>query len=225
MRSPSSTSVTLRIAGWVPSLWMSQRSKCCSGPAFMMMSGGWMIGPAFMSAPESASSIGSTAGNALATTPSARAESSAGRAPVGSRVARTEMRVSVGPILRASQGSVPVSVKVTRARLPAARMALSRTKLPKVPGGRNTTWPSARCGASAGAKPACAVAGSGMTISSAPLTAAARSVVGSAMATSRRPRASVKVMRLRSSTGPKACGSRRQNRTRCPASERSAAAA
>src|SRR5258706_210860 len=55
MRSASSASLTRRIAGCVPSLWMSQRSKCCSGPAFMVMSGGWMIGPAFISAAESAS--------------------------------------------------------------------------------------------------------------------------------------------------------------------------
>ncbi len=36
-------------------LWMSQRSKCCSGAAFITISGGWMTGPAFISAPESAS--------------------------------------------------------------------------------------------------------------------------------------------------------------------------
>src|SRR5258705_3901803 len=50
MRSASSASVTRRIAGWVPSLWMSHLSKCSIGPAFMVISGGWMIGPAFISA-------------------------------------------------------------------------------------------------------------------------------------------------------------------------------
>jgi hypothetical protein len=34
---------------------MSQRSKCCSGAAFITISGGWMIGPAFISAPDRAS--------------------------------------------------------------------------------------------------------------------------------------------------------------------------
>ena len=53
--------MTRRIAGCVPSLWMSHFSKCSSGPAFMTMSGGWMIGPAFMSAPDSASPQGSIA--------------------------------------------------------------------------------------------------------------------------------------------------------------------
>ena len=44
MRSASSASVTRRIEACVPSLWMSQRSKCSIGPAFMTISGGWMIG-------------------------------------------------------------------------------------------------------------------------------------------------------------------------------------
>src|SRR3954464_1654809 len=65
MRSASSASVTRRIEGCVPSLWMSQRSKCSSGPAFIRMSGGGMIGPAFMSAADSASSTGSREANAL----------------------------------------------------------------------------------------------------------------------------------------------------------------
>ena len=61
-RSASSASVTARMAGWVPSLWMSQRSKCCKGPAFIRMSGGWMMGPAFASAPDRPSPAGSTLG-------------------------------------------------------------------------------------------------------------------------------------------------------------------
>src|SRR6266498_701939 len=55
MRSSSSRSVTARTDGCVPSLWMSQRSKCCSGAAFITISGGWITGPAFISAPDSAS--------------------------------------------------------------------------------------------------------------------------------------------------------------------------
>ena len=61
-----------RIDFCVPSLWMSQRSKCSIGPAFITISGGWMIGPAFISAPDSASPQGSiTPGNALPITASA----------------------------------------------------------------------------------------------------------------------------------------------------------
>src|SRR5438445_634688 len=56
------------------------------------------------------------------------------------------------------------------------------TKLPKVPGGRNTTWPSFRCGAIARAMSSCATAGDGMTISctpcrASPISAVARGIV------------------------------------------------
>ena len=57
--SVSSASVTRRIDVCVPSLWISHRSKCSIGPAFMTISGGWMMGPAFISAPDSASPHGS----------------------------------------------------------------------------------------------------------------------------------------------------------------------
>ena len=58
------------------------------------------------------------------------------------------MATSNGPCLRVSHGSVPVSAKLTRARLPASCAALAKIIEPKVAGGRNTTWPSVRCGAS-----------------------------------------------------------------------------
>ena len=88
MRSASSASVTRRIAACVPSLWMSQRSKCSIGPAFITISGGWMIGPAFISAPDSASPQGSiTPGKARPITSSAwsrvRQRKHADRQPLG----------------------------------------------------------------------------------------------------------------------------------------------
>ena len=48
---------------------MSQVGKCSNGPAFITINGGWMIGPAFISAPDSASPQGSiTPGKALSIT-------------------------------------------------------------------------------------------------------------------------------------------------------------
>ena len=65
---------------------------------------------------------------------------------------------------------------------------------PNVPGGRNTTWPSARCGASARAMSGCAVAGAGHTMSSAPRTASPMSAVIRRGRASCRPRKSLTVM-------------------------------
>ena len=48
----------------------------------------------------------------------------AGKAPVGSRVARVVMAISAGPRLRVSHGSVPVSAMVTCARQPFSRSTL-----------------------------------------------------------------------------------------------------
>ena len=87
------------------------------------------------------------------------------------------------------------------------------TKLPKVPGGRNTTWPLCRCGAIARAMSACAIAGLGTTISSAPASAAPRSAVAMAIATSRRPRSSTSTIPPASTTGASAAASRRHRRT------------
>ena len=144
-----------------------------------------MIGPAFISAPDSASPQCSiTPGNARAIKASAwslqRKRKDAGRQPLGT----DRDRDSNGPCLRVSQGSVPVSANATSARLPASCAALANSIEPKVPGGRNTTWPSARCGASRLAMSACAVAGAGHRISSAPRTASAMSSVTSAGFTS-----------------------------------------
>src|SRR5258707_2550437 len=69
------------------------------------------------------------------------------------------MATSNGPCLRASHGSVPVSAKLTAARLPASRTALAKIIEPKVAGGRNTTCPSIRCGASSPAISCCAKRG------------------------------------------------------------------
>ena len=93
----------------------------------MVMSGGWMIGPAFISAPESASPQSSiTPGNARPITSSACSFSRSGNTPVGSRFARIVIATSNGPCLRASHGSVPVSAKAASARLPASRAALAK---------------------------------------------------------------------------------------------------
>ena len=98
-----------------------------------------------------------------------------GNTPTGSRLARMVMATSNGPCLRVSHGSVPVSAKLTAARLPASRAALAKIIEPNVAGGRNTTWPSARCGASSRAISCCAKAGAGHRISSASRTASAMS--------------------------------------------------
>ena len=60
-----------------------------------------MIGPAFINAAESASSIGSMHGYALPITRNACALRCAGNAPVGSRFARIVIATSDGPCLRA----------------------------------------------------------------------------------------------------------------------------
>ena len=83
----------------------------------------------------------------------------------------------------------------TAARLPASRAALAKIIEPKVAGGRNTTCPSARCGASSAAISCCAKAGAGHRINSASRTASAISVVTSASCTSCRPLASLTTMR------------------------------
>ncbi len=50
-----------------------------------------------------------------------------GNTPVGSRVARAVIAAVVGPCLRVSQGSVPVSANANSARLPASRMICAMT--------------------------------------------------------------------------------------------------
>ena len=193
----------------------------------MVISGGWMIGPAFISAPESASPHGSmTPGNARPITSNACACSVSGNTPVGSRLARMVIAASKGPCLRVSHGSVPVSANATLARLPASHAVLANSTEPKVPGGRNTTWPSARCGASTRAISACAVAGAGHRISSAPRTASPMSAVISAGRASCRPRKSLTVISPPAALcASMAARSRRHRRTSWPASARSPAAA
>ena len=74
----------------------------------MVISGGWMMGPAFISAPESASPQASiTPGKALAMTASAWSLRVSGNTPVGRRLARMVIATSSGPCLRVSHGSVP----------------------------------------------------------------------------------------------------------------------
>ena len=82
---------------------------------------------------------------------------------------------------------MPVSAKATSAWLPASRAACANSTDPKVPGGRNMTCPSMRCGANALAMSAWAVAGTGAIISSAPRTASSMSFVTSAAFASWRP--------------------------------------
>src|SRR5262245_4290974 len=186
-----------------------------------------MMGPAFIKLAESASPQASiTPGNVRPITARAGSARRSGNTPVGSRLARTVMAASNGALLRVSQGSVPVSAKATSARLPAAYAALANTTEPKVPGGRNTTWPAARWGASRAAISECAVAGVGQTMSSAPRTASAMSVVIRSGRVRCRPRKSSIMMwppaaRCAATAEP----SRRHRRTSCPASARSPAAA
>ncbi len=127
------------------------------------------------------------------------------------------MATSNGPCLRVSQGSVPVSAKLAVARLPASCAAFAKIIEPNVAGGRNTTWPSPRCGASSLEISGCAKAGAGHRISSTPRTASAMSVVTSASCTSCRPLESLTTMREPaarcSATAP---ASRRHSRTSWP---------
>ncbi len=155
-----------------------------------------MIGPAFISAPDSASPHGSiTPGNARPIISSACActvqREHAGRQPLGADGdGRLEGPVLAGePRQRAGLGESDLRRDCRR---PSA--ALANSTEPKVPGGRNTTWPSARCGASTRAMSAWAVAGAGHTISSAPRTASPMSAVISAGRASCRPRKSLIVM-------------------------------
>jgi len=89
----------------------------------MEMSSGWITCPAFMSAADSASSTGSTAGKAAFSTANAVACSRAGNTPVGRRVARAVIATVAGPCLRVSQGSVLVSAIAKLARLPDSRIS------------------------------------------------------------------------------------------------------
>ena len=71
----------------------------------MMMSGGWMIGPAFISAPESASPQSSiTPGKALPINASAWSFWTSGKTPVGSRLARTVIADFEWPVLAGQPG-------------------------------------------------------------------------------------------------------------------------
>ena len=80
-----------------------------------MISGGWMIGPAFIKAADRASPQGSiTPGKARRNTAKACASSPSGNTPVGRRLARIVIATSNGPCLRVSHGSVPVSAYATR---------------------------------------------------------------------------------------------------------------
>ena len=88
---------------------------------------------------------------------------------------------------------------------------------PKVAGGRNTTWPSAKCGASSLAISCCAKAGVGQRISSAWRTASAMSVVTAASCTLCRPLESFRVMREPAARCYVTCAaSRRHRRTSWP---------
>ena len=89
---------------------------------------------------------------------------------------------------------MPVSAQATSARLPASRTMRAITKLPKVPGGRNTTWPSTRCGAIARAMSACAIAGDGIDDQFGAAQRRADVGRGAAIGTSRAPSASFSTM-------------------------------
>ncbi len=186
-----------------------------------------MIGPAFINAADSASPHGSiTPGKARPITSSAWSALASGKTPTGSRLARMVIATSNGPCLRVSQGSVPVSAKLTVAGLPASRAAIAKIIEPNVAGGRNTTWPSVRCGASCFAMSACANAGAGHRINSASAIASAMSEVTSASCTSCRPLTSLTRMREPAARCSATCAaSRRHSRTSWPCSAKSPAAA
>ena len=128
-----------------------------------------MIGPAFISAPESASPQSSiTPGKARPITPSAcvlaAQREHAGRQPLGTDGDRRLERPVLArePRQRAGLGERGIGAIAGIAQRPWRTCTE-----PNVPGGRNTTCPSVRCGASARAMSCCAVAGAGQRMSSA----------------------------------------------------------
>ena len=77
--------------------------------AFTSTSGGWMTGPALVSAASSASTHGRAAGNSALMRSSATFEREAGNTPTGRLAARTGADTAAGPVLRVRYGSVPLS--------------------------------------------------------------------------------------------------------------------
>src|SRR5262245_58944653 len=82
-----------------------------------------------------------------------------------------------GPMLAGEPGQSAGFSECDFRRFWTERAAWANTIEPNVPGGRNTTCPSTKCGASAVAMSACAVAGVGHMMSEAPCTALAMSAV------------------------------------------------
>ena len=78
-------------------------------PAFRRTSGGWITGPAFVSATSSASTHGRTAGKSSAIRATVGSLREAGKTPRGRFAARTGADTVAAPVLRARYGSVPVS--------------------------------------------------------------------------------------------------------------------
>ena len=211
-----------RTRGVVPAAWMSKRPPSI-GPVFRSTSGGWMTGPAFVSATSSASAQRRIAGKSSASRASTASVRDAGKTPVGRFAARTAALTSAGPVLRVRYGSVPVSASAPGMLPPARARPRASAMLPSVPGVNRTIWRSLTWGASRFASSSWLVAGSGAMRTSAPSTASARSVV----ARSRRAlpcRPSANSMSVGSSrSGPSASFDRAQSLTRWPASARSAA--
>ena len=128
-----------RALGVGPAAWTSKRPASIA-PAFSSTSGGWITGPAFVSAASSTSAHGRTAGNSSANRASAASRCEAGKTPTGRVAARTGAATTAGPVFRATYGPRPVSPRACGRAPPARAISRARTQLPSVPGVSSTVW-------------------------------------------------------------------------------------
>ena len=108
-----------RTLGVVPAAWTSYRPASI-GPALRSTSGGWITGPALVSATSRASTHGRTAAKSSASRGRTPALRDAGNTPTGRLAARTGAFTTVGAVFRARYGSVPVSANAS-GKVPSAR--------------------------------------------------------------------------------------------------------
>src|SRR5437773_11718814 len=108
-----------RTLGVVPAAWTSKLPPSIA-PVFRRTSGGWITGPALVSATSRASAHGRTAGKSSASRGRTRALRDAGNTPTGRLVARTGAVTAGGAVLLAGYGSDPVSASAS-GNVPPAR--------------------------------------------------------------------------------------------------------
>ena len=216
--------MSLRALAEVPAAWMSKRPASIEA-ALTSTSGGWITGPTLVSAASSASTHGRDAGNSALIRWSPTLEREPGNTPTGRLAARTGAATVAGPVLRARNGSVPVSANASGSVAPARASARAMTKLPSVPGVSSTTSLPVSRPASRVATSSWLVAGSGTITTSAPASASPMSVVALSRRAAPWRSSAASVIVPVVATGASSAPARRHSRTRWPASARSAAVA